>query len=82
MPNFCPGCGEDLRSGTTKGEVRKTARRAYEPKKKSSRKKDPKLARAMKQAYAKAHKKDGSFRKGWNRSKQLKEAHRLKRKMR
>ena len=81
MPNYCPGCGEDLRAGTTKGEVRKTARRAYEPKKRT-RKKDPKLARAMKQAYAKAHLKSGAFRKGWNRSRQLKEAHRLKRKMR
>ena len=80
MPKYCSECGSDLR-GTTKGEVRKTARRAYEPKK-STRKKDPKLSRAMKHAYGKAHKKDGSFRKGWNRSKQLKEAHKLRRKMR
>jgi len=31
MPRYCPRCGEPLHShGTTKGEVRKTARRAYE----------------------------------------------------
>jgi len=31
MPRYCPRCGETLHTdGTTKGEVRKTARRAYE----------------------------------------------------
>jgi len=31
MPRYCPRCGEALHSdSTTKGEVRKTARRAYE----------------------------------------------------
>jgi hypothetical protein len=31
MPRYCPRCGESLRGeGTTKGETRKTARRAYE----------------------------------------------------
>jgi len=31
MPNYCPNCGESLGSeGTTKDDVRKTARRAYE----------------------------------------------------
>jgi len=31
MPRYCPRCGETLHShGTTKGETRKTARRAYE----------------------------------------------------
>jgi len=35
MPRYCPRCGESLTSeSTTKGEVRKTARRAYEPAKK------------------------------------------------
>jgi hypothetical protein len=33
MHRYCPRCGETLHSdSTTKGEVRKTARRAYEPK--------------------------------------------------
>jgi len=32
MPRYCPRCGENLHShSTTKGETRKTARRAYEP---------------------------------------------------
>jgi len=31
MPRYCPRCGESLHShGTTQGETRKTARRAYE----------------------------------------------------
>jgi len=31
MPRYCPRCGESLTGhGTTKGETRKTARRAYE----------------------------------------------------
>jgi len=31
MPNYCPNCGESLGSSSTKkGDVRKTARRAYE----------------------------------------------------
>jgi len=31
MPRYCPRCGESLHDGgTTKGERRKTARRAYE----------------------------------------------------
>ena len=35
MPRYCPRCGETLHShGTTKGETRKTARKAYEPTKK------------------------------------------------
>jgi len=35
MPRYCPRCGESLHDGgTTKGETRKTARRAYEPAKK------------------------------------------------
>ena len=42
---------------------------------------DKKLSKAMKEAYKKSHKKNGDFKKGWNRSKMLKEAHRLKRRM-
>jgi len=39
MPRYCPRCGETLHThSTTKGEVRKTARRAYEPKTKKPRK--------------------------------------------
>lgn len=76
MARYCSECGASL-SGTRKGEVRKTARRAYEPKKRS-RKKNPALSRAMKKAYARSHKKNGKFRKGWNRSRMLKYAHKIK----
>jgi DNA-directed RNA polymerase subunit M/transcription elongation factor TFIIS len=35
MPRYCPRCGESLHGdSTTKGETRKTARKAYEPAKK------------------------------------------------
>jgi len=52
MPRYCPRCGETLHShGTTKGEVRKTARRAYEPTKK---KRGPS---AYNKKYAAAYKK-------------------------
>jgi len=35
VPRYCPRCGETLHThSTTKGETRKTARKAYEPAKK------------------------------------------------
>jgi len=41
VPRYCPRCGEPLHThSTTKGETRKTARKAYEPTKKE--KKSPK----------------------------------------
>lgn len=76
MARYCSECGASL-SGTRKGDVRKTARRAYEPKKRKG-KKNPRLSRAMKKAYSHSHKKNGEFRKGWNRSKMLKYAHKIK----
>lgn len=76
MARYCSECGTSL-SGTRKGARRKTARRAYEPKKRRG-KKNPKLSRAMKKAYAHSHKKNGDFRKGWNRSRMLKYAHKIK----
>ena len=51
MPNYCPNCGESL-GGTTKGEVRKTARRAYEPKTTKKKRK----ASAYNKRYAAAYK--------------------------
>jgi hypothetical protein len=51
------------------------------PKKSRRTRSDPKLSKAMKEAYKKSHKKNGDFKKGWDRSKMLKEAHRLRRKM-
>jgi len=51
MPNYCPNCGESLSSSSTKkGEVRKTARRAYE-KPKAKRK-----ASAYNKRYAREYK--------------------------
>jgi len=35
----------------------------------------------MTEAHKKAKKKDGKFKKGWNQSRLMSEAHRLKRKM-
>ena len=42
------------------------------------RKKNPALSRAMKKAYKKSHTKSGKFRKGWNQSRMLKYAHKIK----
>jgi len=51
VPRYCPRCGEALHSdGTTKGETRKTARKAYEPAKKKRK------ASAYNKKYAKAYK--------------------------
>ena len=52
MPRYCPRCGEALHShGTTKGEPRKTARRAYEDTPSSKEKRGP-------NAYNKRYKKE------------------------
>lgn len=51
------------------------------PRVKAPRRKDAKMARAMKKAHAKAKKKDGSFRAGWDQGKLMAHAHKLKRKM-
>jgi len=64
MPRYCPRCGEFLDSeSTTKGETRKTARKAYEPKKKSRK------PNAYNAKYSKAFAKvEGRFKKkggGW-----------------
>jgi len=55
MPRYCPRCGESLHDGgTTSGEVRKTARRAYEkPQKRASVKRGPS---AYNKKYAAAYK--------------------------
>jgi len=66
MPRYCPRCGEALHShGTTKGETRKTARKAYEPTKKARKK------TARGKAYSAAFKKvQGRYKKkggGWKK---------------
>jgi hypothetical protein len=45
---------------------------------KKARKKNPALSRAMKKAYTRSHTKSGKFRKGWNQSRMLKYAHKIK----
>ncbi len=53
-------------------------------KKRRTRKKsasDNKMSRALKEATAKGKLKSGAWRKGWNQSRVMKEAHRLKKKM-
>lgn len=53
-------------------------RKAQSAAKKRRGKKNPKLSRAMKKAYARSHTKSGRFRKGWDRSRMLKYAHKIK----
>jgi len=67
MPRYCPRCGEALHSDSTrKGEVRKTARRAYEKTDKPARKPS-----AHNLAYSKAFKEvEHRFKKkggGWKK---------------
>jgi len=54
MPRYCPRCDESLHGeSTTKGESRRTARRAYEPKEKKRSKRGPS---AYNKKYARAYK--------------------------
>jgi len=54
VPRYCPRCGEALHShGTTKGETRKTARKAYIDTPSSKKKRGPS---AYNKKYAKAYK--------------------------
>jgi len=63
MPRYCPRCGETLHShGTTQGETRKTARKAYEPKKKVS-KRGRAYSAAFKKVQGRYKKKGGGWKK-------------------
>jgi len=44
-----------------------------------SRKKDPKMARALRQANVRGRKKNGSLKKGWSQGRIMTTAHRIKR---
>lgn len=83
MPRYCPRCGETLhKSATTKGEVRKTARRAYEPKEKTRRPNayNAKYSKAFKKVESKYKTKSGAWKKdGFKRAQ--KAAHALAKKM-
>jgi len=68
MPRYCPRCGEALHThSTTKGEVRKTARRAYEsspspkPKRKASAY-SKRYGAAFRKVAPKFKKKNGSWK--------------------
>jgi len=78
LANFCPNCGEALGShGTTKGEVRSTARRAYVTPEKV--KKVKRKASAYNKRYAKAFKKLKRAHPRTSFAKLAKKAHRLAR---
>jgi len=59
VPRYCPRCGEPLHAhSTTKGETRKTARKAYEPVKKEKKKRKASAYNLeYKKQYAKLKKK-------------------------
>ncbi len=44
-------------------------------------KKDPKMARALREANSMGRKKSGGYKKGWSQGKIMKKAHQLRRKM-
>lgn len=85
MPRYCPRCGEALHShSTTKGEVRKTARRAYESPESPKPKRKPSAANAAySRAFAKVkgryQKKNGQWKKG-GFGKAVRAAHKLAKK--
>jgi len=67
----------------SRGEVEASHNTHDSPKPKRTRKKtatDRIMKRALREANAKARKKNGDWKKGWNQSKVMKEAHRLRRK--
>lgn len=74
MATTCPGCSAGATADSSPAVTKKRRTR-----KKSSS--DKKMSVALKEATAKAKKKNGSFKKGWNQSKLMKEAHRLKKRM-
>jgi len=80
MPNYCPNCGESLGSkGTTKGEMRKTARRAYEDPDTKVAKKVKRKASPYNKRYARAFKKLKRAHPRTYFAKLAKKAHRLAR---
>ena len=83
LANFCPNCGESLGSSSTrKGDVRTTARRAYEdPDTKVARKVKRKPS-AYNKRYAKAFKKLKRAHPRTSFAKLAKKAHRLARRKR
>jgi len=80
LANFCPNCGEALGShGTTKGKVRKTARRAYEDPDTKVAKKVKRKPSAYNKRYAKAFRKLKRAHPRTSFARLAKKAHRLAR---
>lgn len=75
MPNYCPRCGESLAGGTTEGEVRKTARRAYRKKPRKVSAYHKRLGVILKRLKKRHTLKSGKWRKGWNQRRLMKAAH-------
>jgi len=76
---YARGYADALRGTSPRGRQPALAAsiKARKPAKRKG-KKNPRLSRAMKKAYKKAHLKNGKFRKGWDRSRMLKYAHKIK----
>ena len=62
---------------TTKTSRKTATKAAPTPAKKRKGKPNPNLKKGLKAANKKARKKDGSFKKGWDKSRVMKEGHRL-----
>ena len=73
MSGQCIGCA----NASSVPEV--STRKKRRSRKKSSS--DKKMSRALKEATSKAKKKNGDFKKGWDQSKLMTYAHKLKKKM-
>jgi len=82
MMNFCPNCGHEMNThnpgqhGGAPSSIPDTP--AARTRKKTSR--DRAMSRGLREAQAKARKKNGDFKKGWDQARVMKEAHRLARK--
>jgi len=66
----------DLLSTRTGSPLTSRGSRSSQKKRKS--RKDPKLGRAMKAAHSRAKKKNGEFRKGWDKSRMMSYAHKIR----
>ena len=73
MNGSCPSCAAGHNSPAVTSKKKRRSR------KKSSS--DKKMSKALKEATAKAKKKNGDFKKGWDQSKLMTYAHKLKKKM-
>lgn len=81
--NFCPNCGHEIASSHNPGQhgpplVSIPDTPAARTRRKTKR--DKSMSRGLREAQAKARKKNGELKKGWDQARIMKEAHRLARK--